>query len=94
MTGKSAYKRHVEVVLVVQGDTESGPACGTRQDSVVAVTGREHQLREATGAPRGRPVPPGVEISVEEEQVELGLVLNRALHPSELFLQLFRRLRD
>lgn len=89
-----AYEGYIVVVLVVQRDTESRPAGGPRQHSVVTVAGRKHQLSERTEASGGRPVPPGVEVCVEKEDVELRFILDCALQPSELLLQLFRRLRD
>ena len=81
-------------MLVVERETEGGPARRTGQDGVIAVAGGEHQLGEGA-EPAGRgPVATGVEVGVEEEDVELGLVLDRALHPAVLVLELLGGLRN
>ena len=91
---RGTHQREVVVVLVVERETEGGPARRAGHEGVVAVAGGEcHMGERAEPAGRG-PVAARVEVGVEEEDVELGLVLNRALDPAELVLEIGGRARD
>lgn len=81
-------------MLVVEGEAERGAAGCTSQNGVVAVAARERRLRELGEPARGRPVAPRVEARGLEKDIELRLVLDRALDPAELVLQLLRSLWD
>ena len=81
-------------MLVIERETEGGPARRAAQDGVVAVAGGEHHLGEGAEAAWRGPVAARVEVGVEEEDVELGLVLDRALDPAELVLEIGGRAWD
>ena len=88
------YQGEVEEVLVVEGETERSATCRTGEDGVVAVAARERRLGKLVEPARRGPVAPRVEVRALEEDVELRLVLDGALDPPELVLQLLRRLGD
>ena len=81
-------------MLVIEREAECRPSRHAGADRVVAVATRENELRELVEPARGSPVAAGVEVGVHEEDVELRLVLDGALDPPELVLQLLRRLGD
>lgn len=61
---------------------------------MVAVAARERRLRKLVEPAWRRPVAPRVEVRALEKDVELSLVLDRALDPAVLVLQLLRRFGD
>ena len=88
------HKRDVEEVLIIERDAERAAAGHAGEDRAVAVAAREDELVEAAEAAGGGPVATRVEVRVLEQHVELRLVLDRALNPAVLVLEVLRRLRD
>ncbi len=83
----------VVVVLGVERETERGPARHARGLEVL-VAAREHELAEFAEATRGVPVAARVKVRAHEQHVELRLVLQRALDPARLALQVLGGLGD
>ena len=86
------HKRDVEEVLVIERDAERTAAGHAGENRAVAVAAREDELVEAAEAAGGGPVTARVEVRVLEQHVELRLVLDRALDPAVLVLQVLGRL--
>ncbi len=83
----------VVVVLGVERETERGPA-GHARGLEVLVAAREHELAELAETAGRVPVAARVEVRAHEQHVELRLVLQRALDPARLALQVLGGLRD
>ena len=81
-------------MLVVKRHTECRTTGRTGQNGVVPVAAGEDELIEVAEAAGRGPVAARVEVRVEEEDIELGLVLHRALHPAELVLEVLGWLGD
>ena len=81
-------------MLVVEREAECRPSRHAGADRVVAVATRENELRELVEPARGGPVAAGVEVGVHEEDVELRLVLDGALEPAVLVLEVLGRIWD
>ncbi len=69
------HEREVVIVLIVEGQSEGGTSRGTCEDGVVAVACRPDHLVEWVEPARRGPVAAGVEVRVQEEDIELCFVL-------------------
>ena len=75
-------------MIFVERETEGSAAGCPRQDCVVSVAAREHVLLKLPKAPGRIPVAARVEVCPLKQEVELCLVLDRALQPAEFVLQI------
>lgn len=89
-----SYQGEVEMGLVVERQTESGTASRTSHNGMVAIAGGKDHLAERREPSRRRPVLARVEISVHQEHIELGFVLDGVFEPAKLVLELSRRAGD
>jgi hypothetical protein len=81
-------------VLVVKPEAECRPAGRAGENGAVPIAAREHELRERIERAGGGPVATRIEVGVHEEDVKLGLVLDGALEPAELVLEVLGRRGD